>query len=214
MVFDEDDSLEPCAELAPRPYGGVATSRAVAVLDGVTSKVNMRSNPRILAVIAVAGSLCCSRPPAAPPPSDASPLIGAALPDFNRTTLSGQRFEPLSTRGRVVVVKLFAKYCVPCRRTLPAAERLHERYPEVVFVGVAEDESESDAREVVAEHGLTFPVIHDRENVIAGRFRASTLPVTVVADQTGTIRWLRTGPVEEDELMSVIEKVEATKEVR
>src|SRR5450432_198656 len=47
-----------------------------------------------------------------------------------------------------------------------AAERVHEAYPDVVFIGVDEDESGEAARSVAQRFGLTFPVIHDENNVL------------------------------------------------
>jgi thiol-disulfide isomerase/thioredoxin len=90
----------------------------------------------------------------------------------------------------VVVVEFFAKYCEPCQRTLPAAQQLHASRDDLLVIGVAEDEHPADVQEMIHRYGLTFPVVHDRANVLAGRFRVRELPVTFVADRTGTIRWV------------------------
>ena len=87
---------------------------------------------------------CASKP--ALPASSPSPLVGSAVPDFRRPTLDGATFDTKAERGHVVVVKFFAKYCEPCRKTLPETERLHRARPEITIVGVDEDEHESDAR--------------------------------------------------------------------
>lgn len=94
--------------------------------------------------------------------------------------------------------KFFAKYCEPCQRTLPALERLHRENPDVVIVGVAEDESEDDARWMANRFGLTFPVIHDRGNVLSGRFRVTEMPIAFVAGQGGTVQWVG-GPEQSEE---------------
>jgi peroxiredoxin len=112
------------------------------------------------------------------------------LPDFSRATLDGARFDTSAARGKVLVIKFFAKYCEPCKRTLPAVEAMHDQMPDVVVVGVAEDEHESDARQLVRQFGLTFPVVHDADNVLAGRYRVTQLPVTFVVDRNGTVCWV------------------------
>jgi thiol-disulfide isomerase/thioredoxin len=137
--------------------------------------------------------------PAVMPPSAASPLASRKLPDFKRRTIDGATIDTAGLRGKVVVVKFFAKYCEPCKRTLPAVEALAEQRADVAFVGVDEDESEADARAVIAEYKLSFPVVHDPGNVLSGRYRVSDLPVTFVGDSQGVVRWVGgTGQAEGD----------------
>ncbi|HSN97757.1 MAG TPA: TlpA disulfide reductase family protein [Candidatus Nanopelagicales bacterium] len=124
------------------------------------------------------------------PPSMQSPIAGKPLPDFKRRTLEGAEVDTKGLRGRVVVVKFFAKYCEPCKRTLPAVQALSKDRQDITFIGIAEDEREVDVREMIGAYGLTFPVIHDRGNVLSGRYRVSEMPVTFVVDAQGTIRWV------------------------
>ena len=94
---------------------------------------------------------------------------------------------------------------VPCKATLPAAERLHEAHPEVLFVGIDEDDTTDTARTVVQRFGLTFPVIHDTDNVLSGRFRVSAMPMTFVADGSGVVRWVGGDGQTEDDLRRAVE---------
>jgi peroxiredoxin len=122
--------------------------------------------------------------------SSSSPLEGKAAPEISRRDLDGERFVLSSARGRVAVVKFIAKNCAPCQRTLPAMERLHREHPDIVIVGVSEDDTEDDARALASLHKLTFPVVQDSGNVLAGRYRVTELPVTFVIDRAGTIVWV------------------------
>ena len=134
--------------------------------------------------------------------SSHSPLEGKPAPEITRPDLDGARFDLSSARGRVAVVKFIAKNCAPCRRTLPAMERLHREHPEIVIVGVSEDDSEDDARALVSLHKLTFPVVQDSGNVLAGRYRVTELPVTFVIDRGGTIVWIGGPEKAEGDLVS------------
>lgn len=107
------------------------------------------------------------------------------------------------------MVKFFAKYCEPCTRTLPAAEQLHRKHPKVAFVGVSEDEYPSDAEELIASYGLSFPVIYDRGNVLAGRFRVTEMPATFVVDRAGIVRWVGGPGQSEDDLTAALAAVDA-----
>lgn len=113
------------------------------------------------------------------------------LPEIKRRTLDGATFDTASARGKkVTVVKFFAKFCEPCRQSLPWFQAFAKQHPNVAVLGIAEDERESDARELVAAYGLTFPVVHDTGNALSGRFRVSDMPITFVADRQGRIRWI------------------------
>jgi cytochrome c biogenesis protein CcmG/thiol:disulfide interchange protein DsbE len=127
------------------------------------------------------------------------------VPDFARPTVAGDRFDTRAARGKVLVVKFFAKYCEPCKRTLPAVEALHKERPGVSFVGISEDEHEADSVDVVRQYGLTFPVVHDEDNVLSGRYRVDEMPVTFVVDRGGQIVWVGKAKATEDGLARAIE---------
>lgn len=124
------------------------------------------------------------------PPSAPSHLYQKPLPEFSRSALDGGRIDVQALRGRAVVVKFFAEYCEPCKRTLPAAERLHRDHPEVVFIGVSEDDYAETARKVGQSFGITFPIVLDMGKALKGRFRVSEMPVTFIADRQGVVRWV------------------------
>ena len=143
-----------------------------------------------LAVSTLAGCSAVMPPSYAQNPLSPSGLETKALPDIKRRTIEGGSFDTSQARGKVTVVKFFAKYCEPCKRSLPWFERFARQHRDVVVLGIAEDERESDAREVAAAYGLTFPIVHDTGNALSGRFRVSDMPITFVADRKGRIRWV------------------------
>jgi thiol-disulfide isomerase/thioredoxin len=142
------------------------------------------------------------------PPSASSHLYSKALPEFSRPALDGARVDVLALRGRAVVVKFFAEYCEPCKRTLPAVERLHRDHPTVAFVGVSEDDYATTAREIGQSYGLTFPIVHDVGKALKGRFRVSEMPVTFIADRQGVVRWVGGPGQTEAELAQAIQAAE------
>jgi hypothetical protein len=109
----------------------------------------------------------------------------------------------------VVVLELFAEHCVPCVKSLPAAEQAHRSRPDAAFIGLSEDDDTAGAERMVLRHGLTFPVVHDTGRVLAGRLRLTELPATVIADRKGTVRWVGTRSFTAEELMLVIDHVAA-----
>ncbi len=160
----------------------------------------------VAALLAAFPAGCAGSQP--PPASMASPLLDKQLPAFRRPALDGTTVDTATSRGHVVVVKFFAKYCEPCKKTLPEAEAIHKERADVVFIGVAEDEHDSDAQEMVQQFGLTFPVVHDQSNVLSGRFRVSDMPTTFVADKQGNIRWVGGSGQTGDDLRRAIDMAE------
>jgi thiol-disulfide isomerase/thioredoxin len=143
------------------------------------------------------------------PPSAPSSILDKPLPGFARRAIGGEAVSTREPSGHVVVVKFFAKYCAPCKKTLPAAQKLHESDADLMFIGIAEDEKRADIDEMVATYGLSFPVIHDRDNLLAGRFRVSVLPATFVADGRGRIRWVGGEKQSESDLAAAIDWVKS-----
>lgn len=124
------------------------------------------------------------------PPSAAGPTLGRPLPSFRRTTVEGAAFTSEALRGKVVVVEFFAQYCKPCWQALPAVQRLAAGDPELLVLGIGEDEFASDTQSMARQLGLSFPVLHDAGNVFAARLRVGKIPATLVLDRSGQVRWL------------------------
>lgn len=139
-----------------------------------------------------------------PAPSHPSPLHAGTVPDFAKTTLAGGRVDTKALRGKVLVVKFFAKYCEPCKETLPAAQRLHSKYDDVTFVGISVDDRSSDAQALVDQYGLTFPVVMDRSRSLSGRYRVVDIPMTFVVDREGVVQWVAGPGQSEQELERAI----------
>jgi peroxiredoxin len=139
-----------------------------------------------------------SAPPA--PPSSSSRLLDEPLPTFRRPTVQGGTFDSSSASGHLLVIDFFAAYCRPCQRKLPELEALHRRQPGLSIVGVSLDETGDAALKSVGRHHLTFPVIHDAGNVLAGRLRVTELPISFVVDGSGRIRWVG-GPDQPDDAL-------------
>jgi thiol-disulfide isomerase/thioredoxin len=145
----------------------------------------------LVALVLVLGACGATMPPSyARNPLSPNGTETKPLPAIKRPTVDGHSFDTAAARGKVTVVKFFAKYCEPCKTSLPWFERFARDNPDVVVVGIAEDERESDVREIIQTFGLTFPVVHDGGNALSGRFRVTEMPITFVADPLGRIRWV------------------------
>ncbi|MEZ4449763.1 MAG: TlpA disulfide reductase family protein [Nannocystaceae bacterium] len=162
--------------------------------------ISRRVTVAILASAAAAALGC--RPPRSLP----SPLWDEVAPELRGQAIDGRQIDAAALRGRVVVVEFFASYCEPCKRSLPALERLARRDRDVLVIAIGEDEALSKTRGMAEAFQLSMPVLHDYGNVLAGRYRVDGLPITFVVDEGGVIRWVG-GAIEGKDLRRVIATV-------
>jgi len=117
-------------------------------------------------------------------------------------------------KAKLVLVSFFATYCEPCKKELPVLEKLHKLYKDKglrVFV-VSIDKGARQAggiSELVAKHKLTYPVIHDRFQILAKRYLVGKLPYLLLIDPDGKIILVNVGYTEKftEELVAKVQKV-------
>lgn len=136
---------------------------------------------------------------------------GQPAPAMELPRIDGGDVSLAALRGRPVVVNLWATWCAPCVREMPALQRVYERYRErgleVVAVAVDDQpgERQPDGRIVglvsqfVEEHGLTFTVAVDPTGETERQFATEFLPTTVLVDRAGRIRAKEVGARDWDE---------------
>jgi cytochrome c biogenesis protein CcmG/thiol:disulfide interchange protein DsbE len=90
--------------------------------------------------------------------------------------------------GRPVIVNLFASWCVPCKREMPMLMQAAADEPELAFLGVATNDTASDARELVDELAIDFPTLLDtRGDDVGFAVAARGMPTTVAFDRDGRL---------------------------
>jgi peroxiredoxin len=149
----------------------------------------LRLAAQALAVAAVGalGAVLVWRLTHQPPP----PKVGRPAPAFALQRLSGNGSVSLSSlRGKTVVLNFFASWCDPCKREAPVLEQLwrRERGSNVVVLGVDANDARGDAVTFVRRHGVTYPVVFDRNGLVAAnRYNIANLPVTYVLNPQGRV---------------------------
>jgi peroxiredoxin len=127
--------------------------------------------------------------------------VDLPLPRVEGATLAGHAFDHGSLRGRVVVMNVWNPDCPPCEQEAPAlAASWHalRGRPDVamiglMFVGRGWPDDRTAARRFAAANGLSYPMVVDARTRVSDALAIPGIPVTAVADRSGTVRYLIVG---------------------
>jgi peroxiredoxin len=124
-----------------------------------------------------------------------SDLTGQLAPDFALKSATGENLRLSEYRGEVVMINFWATWCGPCRQEMPLLDQLHNRYERVGFrlLGVNIDDDSRRAMQMVQELGVTFPVLFDESKTVSKLYQVEAMPVTVLLDRAGTVRYIHHG---------------------
>ncbi len=117
---------------------------------------------------------------------------GGRAPDYEVYSLAGDTINTSDYRGSVVVLNVWATWCGPCVREMPALERLHRQLGplglDVVAVSVDNlPDSNADVLAFGDRFDLTFPLLRDPSGDIQKAYSIAALPTTFIIDRTGRI---------------------------
>ncbi|KAB2900640.1 MAG: TlpA family protein disulfide reductase [Dokdonella sp.] len=111
-----------------------------------------------------------------------------ALPDLALTTLDGAPASPMAQHGRPVVMNLWATWCPPCRREMPALTRVAASHPEVAFLLVNQGEDAAPVRDYLAREQIdSRHVLLDPQQRAMHATGARGLPTTLFFDANGRL---------------------------
>ena len=124
-----------------------------------------------------------------------SGLEGQAAPDFSLKSSTGENLRLSEYRGEVVMINFWATWCGPCRQEMPLLDELYDRYQRVGFnlLGVNIDDDSSRAMKMVADLGVSFPVLFDARKEVSKLYQVNAMPVTVLVDRDGNVRHVHHG---------------------
>jgi thiol-disulfide isomerase/thioredoxin len=118
---------------------------------------------------------------------------GPRLPGLVLDCLDGTGAVRLSGSGPLVI-NLWASWCAPCRKELPAIQRFAARPGAPRVIGVDTRDTRTAGRSVVTDMRLTFPVLSDPGARLAGALGRSALPATALVDAGGRVVHVYSGP--------------------
>ena len=131
------------------------------------------------------------------------PQLGEPAIEYAAATLAGDTVSLTSLRGEVVLLNLWATWCVPCRTETPYLQALFEERRDEGFriVGISLDTGNAadQVAAFVEEYGVTYTILHDPQMRGMELYQILGLPATFLIDREGVLRWMRYGPIAEND---------------
>jgi peroxiredoxin len=123
--------------------------------------------------------------------------------NFTLKSATGENIRLSEYRGQVVLLNFWASWCGPCRQEMPKLDDLHQKYESLGFTvfGVNVEQDRKMADKILKDIPVTFPVLFDDENGVSDQYDVDAMPLTLLIDRDGEIRYMHRGyqPGYEDE---------------
>ncbi|HXG25029.1 MAG TPA: redoxin domain-containing protein [Chthonomonadales bacterium] len=131
-------------------------------------------------------------------------------PGFQISSVQGRRIQLADLKGKLVLLNFWGTWCGFCQAEVQALQRVKEKYGprglEIIGLGVAEKDADS-VRKYAREHGLTYTLALATPNVLKAYGYIEDVPVTVLIDRQGNIRYRWEGDRDEATFSSAVERL-------
>ncbi len=146
-----------------------------------------------------------------------SPIVGAQAPALSLVTLvegkAGPRMSLEDVKGKVVLLDFWATWCGPCKKQMPALEKLSQEIPDEEFVvlSVNMDKTAWSTRvrqvaSFVQSRNVHFPIVLD-DGSASRAYQVQRIPTLILIDRAGNVAKVHTGLASEQELRQHIDEL-------
>lgn len=124
------------------------------------------------------------------------------------TRLEGGAVNLAAVDGRPTVINLWATWCPPCRREMPALARAQDAHPDVRFLFVNQGEGQEKVTDWLAGTGLELDnVLLDRAMAVPDHYGTVGLPVTLFLGADGRLVRARVGEIAPEQIDAEIARL-------
>lgn len=128
-------------------------------------------------------------PPAAAPAGSPAPAGSARLPELTLSCFTGGDQVALTDVRGPAVVNIWASWCAPCRKELPAFQRLSVGTAgRLTVLGVNSRDTRSAAQSIGEDFGIRFPMLVDQGETLQRALNRNAFPLTLFVDAEGRVR--------------------------
>jgi len=109
-------------------------------------------------------------------------------PEFQVTTIKGQKISSTDFLGKVVVMDFWATWCPPCRESVGEIKELTKKYPSDKVVVLSVDKDDAKWREFVEKKNMDWLQYRDADDHVLKLMGIRAFPTYIVIDSEGIIR--------------------------
>jgi cytochrome c-type biogenesis protein len=124
--------------------------------------------------------------------------VGEPAPAYGAVDLQGDSLDLSSMKGQVVLLNVWATWCIPCRHEVPELQALHQELGEkglrVWGVSIDGGEADADVTGFMDDFKMTYTVLRDPGERVLSVFRIQGVPASYLIDREGVVRWRTLGP--------------------
>ncbi|MHA6258498.1 redoxin domain-containing protein [Sporosarcina sp. CAU 1771] len=139
---------------------------------------------------------------------------GNTPPDFELSTLTGDKIKLSDYKGKKVILNFWASWCAPCKAEMPHMQNYYAKYKdsanvEIIAVNLttAERSGIAGIEKFVDEYGLTFPIPLDSDGEVMNLYRIVPIPTTYMISTDGKIKHKFIGPMDEKMIKEFVESL-------
>lgn len=120
---------------------------------------------------------------------------GGELPELRLVDRAGTPRTLAELAGQVLVVNLWATWCIPCRQEMPSLERLAQRYrgKPLQVIAISAGDTPEQVEEFLARTPVALTILVSPGRAVLKAWRVRALPSTFVFDRAGRVRYAFVG---------------------
>ena len=125
--------------------------------------------------------------------------VDFTAPELTLSDTQGVSHSLADYRGQVVLVNIWATWCLPCKKEMPALQAFYNKHQKNGFVIIAVNDGDpmADVLQFVKDYKLTFPIWLDPTYIATEQaFKTLNLPSSFVIDRGGTTRLMWVGGID------------------